>query len=366
MKAFFLPWTDKNPYQRNLAESLRHQGVEVTACRPGKFLPVLSLLWRHGLPDVLHMHWISGYVVSRFRSWTLLSSALLIAELATMRLLGVRIIWTIHNLVEHKKRNVGFELAMFRLITKICHTLMVHGELGRQAVTEAYRVSDPETRIVVVPHGNYLSNYSDQVDEKTARARLGLATESFVYLFLGIIRPYKGIEELLEAFRALDNPHARLLLVGKCRDANLAERITRAAAHDQRIVPILDFVADEEIQYYMRSANTVVLPFTDIFTSGSAILAMGFERALVVPRLGCLPEYVDSRGGILYAPGRTGLSEALQAISQADTQTMGRHNRALVEKFDWESIATETNTVYRRGAPVGIPSNRAEPLEVVS
>jgi beta-1,4-mannosyltransferase len=351
VKVFFLPWNAKNPYQQNLAEALALHGVEVSGCESRKFLPVLSLLWRYGRPDVLHLHWISGYVVSRFRSWTVLASALLVAELLAMRMLGVRIVWTIHNLVEHKKRNVRFELWIFRWIARICHTLLVHCEHARSAVANAYGVADPEERIVVAPHGNYIGNYPDVVERPEARADLLLPAESFVYLFFGMIQPYKGVEELIESFGALEDPAARLLLAGTCRDSDLERRIVAAAVRDRRIVPILQHIEDGNVQYYMHAADVVVLPFSDVFTSGSAVLAMSFGRALVVPRLGCLPEYVGSRGGILYEPGGTRLLEALRAVVQADCESMGSHNREVAETLDWHATAAVTHAVYAGARP---------------
>jgi beta-1,4-mannosyltransferase len=346
VRVFFLPWNKKNPYQQNLAEALALHDVEVTGCESRKFLPVLSLLWRYGRPDVLHLHWISGFLVSRFRWLSLVRSTLLLAELLVIRLLGVRIVWTIHNLVEHKKRDVRFELRVSRLVARYCDRFVVHCVQARRSVMDAFQISNAD-RITVIPHGNYLGSYPDEVEESAARARLGVAPGSFVYLFFGMVQPYKGIEELIEAFSALDDPEATLLLVGSCRNAKLEEHIGSAAKHDSRIMPVLRYVESDEVQYYMRAANAVVLPFSDVFTSGSAVLAMSFGRALVVPRLGCLPEYVDTRGGILYEPGAERLIEALQSIACADWQAMGSYNRKIAEQLDWGAIARQTFSAYR-------------------
>jgi beta-1,4-mannosyltransferase len=184
------------------------------------------------------------------------------------------------------------------------------------------------------------------VNQAEARTKLGISPDSFVYLFFGMVRPYKGIEELLDAFSRLGDPSATLLVVGSCPDAALVETINEAAQHDRRISPVLRYVGNEEIQYFMRAANVVVLPFSDIFTSGSAVLAMGFGRALLVPRIGCLPSYVDSRGGLLYEPGDNRLHEAMRLVAAADLRSMGRHNRSVAERLDWRAIAQRKVEIY--------------------
>jgi beta-1,4-mannosyltransferase len=367
LRVFFLPWNQKNPYQQNLAGALNRHGVEVTACRGSKLLPVLGLLWRYGRPDVLHLHWISGFIVSRFRAVSVLTSAVLLAELWAFRILGIRIVWTVHNLVEHKKRDVGFELRSARRVAACCDALIVHSELGRQLVAEAYNVTCAENRLAVVPHGHYLGNYPDDVDEATARSHLGLSRESFIYLFFGMVQPYKGIPELIDAFRSLDDRSSTLLLVGSCRDAALAATIAQEAASDRRIVPILRHVEPSEVQFYMRAADAVVLPFSDVLTSGSAVLAMGFGRALVVPRIGCLPDYVDSHGGILYDPAARSLRQALRDIARADCRAMGRHNRSVVlQRLGWEQIAAETAALYNPAVPVASRSTHRPPSSVAT
>jgi beta-1,4-mannosyltransferase len=347
LKVFFLPWFEKNSYQQNLADALGRSGVEVVRCGQSRLFPVLRSLRRHGRPDVVHLHWLSPFVVSRLRAWGVVASGLFLAELLLLQRLGVRIVWTVHNLFEHQKRDTAHERRVYRRVAALCDALVVHCQASRAVVAETYGVADADRRIAVVPHGDYRRNFPDEVDEAAARQRLGIAPASFVYLFFGMVRPNKGIEELIDAFASVDDPTAVLLVVGWSWDPVLTDAIRLAARRDARIRLELRYIEAENVQYYMRAANAVVLPFSEIFTSGSAVLAMGFQRALVVPRIGCLPEYVDSRGGIVYDPRPGALLEALRAIARADCSAMGRHNGERAMRFDWESIALRTARHYR-------------------
>ena len=99
----------------------------------------------------------------------------------------------------------------------------------------------------------------------------------------------------------------------------------------------------------MNAVDVVVLPYTEITTSGSAVLVMSFGRAMIVPRLGCLPELLDGEGAVMYSPGSDDeLREALAAAGHRDLRAMGRHNSRRIRRHDWESIAERTGRVYSR------------------
>ena len=95
------------------------------------------------------------------------------------------------------------------------------------------------------------------------------------------------------------------------------------------------------------AATDIVNARLEIFTSGSVLLAMSFERAVIAPRRGCVTDVLDERGGVLYdADDPQGLEGALRVALDADLEAMGRHNGASLDRFDWERVAAATRTVY--------------------
>ena len=165
--------------------------------------------------------------------------------------------------------------------------------------------------------------------------------------FVGWVRAYKGVTELIEAFARVDEPSARLVVAGHAVDDAYAARLVSLAAADPRVHLTLGFVPDEELQVYLRAADVVATPFLEIFTSGSVLLAMSFERAVIAPRRGCVAETLDDAGGILYdADDPNGLEGALRAAMTADLDAMGRRNHASLERFAWPHIAAATLDVY--------------------
>ena len=91
-----------------------------------------------------------------------------------------------------------------------------------------------------------------------------------------------------------------------------------------------------------------MLPFRDILTSGSAILALSHGRPVVVPALGCLPETLPADATFLYDPDDPdALAGALHRAAGADLAAMGVRARAWADGLDWGPIAAETARLYR-------------------
>ena len=98
----------------------------------------------------------------------------------------------------------------------------------------------------------------------------------------------------------------------------------------------------------MRAADAAVLPFRDILTSGSAILALSHGRPVIAPAMGCLPGTLPADATFLYDPDADGaLADAMRQAAAADLAVMGARARAYAETIDWGPIAEQTAALYR-------------------
>ena len=365
MRVLFLPdYSAANAYQRALAAGLSDLGVEVRAdpTRSRRVAPVLEALRGSGRPDVIHVHWTEPYIARGPRVSALKARRTLL-ELRLARRAGMRIVWTAHDLFRHDRAEDPAERAFMRALFDLADAVIVHcasaadGLLmalgigpGARSVGPAARSVGPAARdsIRVIPHGHYRGAYADTISRTEARERLGLPAAARVVAFTGWLRPYKGVTELVEAFAALPEPYARLVIAGQAVEADYAARLETLAAADPRVRLDLGFVPDEELQVYLRAADVLACPFLEIFTSGSVLLAMSFERAVIAPRRGCVPETLDEAGGILYdADDPQGLEGALRVAMTADLASMGRHNGERLDRFDWSRVAEATLEAYR-------------------
>jgi beta-1,4-mannosyltransferase len=204
-------------------------------------------------------------------------------------------------------------------------------------------------RFAVIPHGNYLDSYPDEIPRAAARRKLALDDSRLVFLFLGAVRPYKGILELLAAFRRQAPRDAVLVIAGEPLDADFSRRIEEAVADADNMHFYPGFVPNREVQVYMNASDVVVLPYRNVLSSGAALLAMSFGKPCVAPATGCLTDVLDSSGAFLYDPGvETGLTESLRQAVEAREMlaSMGEHNRQKASEWTWERAAQATKALY--------------------
>lgn len=352
--ALFLPDYGDNPYQSELARGLESAGVEVVRGDHETFFPVLESFAEHGVPDVLHLHWAHALLNSRYRPVTLLLGVRLLVELAVARLLGVHVVWTVHNRFHHERPKILLEQVFRHGLARLVDGIIVHGEAGREIVIDAYDLPDRyRERIHVIPHGNYVECYPNEMTREAARDHLGLPADATVFLHIGNIRKYKNVPELVETFTEQSGDDRRLLVVG-CPPADepTRDRLESGCRRDDRIESVLEFVPEDDLQLYLNAADAVVLPFSEVLTSGSVVLAMSFGRPVIAPRLGCIPATVGDCDDLLYDPAEPdALGSALERAEAIDLDELGRRSAARAAELDWETIGRQTAAIYGRPGP---------------
>jgi len=352
VKVLFLPdYREANPYQRELADALGVRGVTVTAdpTRRRRILPVLEAIRRHGRPHIVHVHWKEPYISGARTDVSRVRVIRTLAELRLVRAAGIGIVWTAHDLWRHDRPLEPLEATFTRSLVGLSGAVIAHCEAARSELVETLGLAARDAaKVRVIAQGHYRDSYDQGVTRGEARQRLGVPADAFVITFLGWVRPYKGVLELIEAFSELEEPRARLLIAGRSETDVFAAEVERAAGSDPRITTRIDFLPDDELQVYLNAADVIAFPFRAIFTSASVLLAMSFGRAVIAPRRGCIAETVDEEGAILYDPtDENGLRSALRRAMSADLDAMGAHNRARCAEFDWGLIADATVDVYR-------------------
>jgi glycosyltransferase involved in cell wall biosynthesis len=196
--------------------------------------------------------------------------------------------------------------------------------------------------------GHYGGVYPITMTRDEARAALGLAPNQFVYLALGNIAAYKGLEDFTAAFSRCAGEHDVALIAGNVLDAALVGRLRAAATREPRIHLRAEFVPDERMQLFLLAADVLIAPFSHVLTSSSVMLGLSYGLPVVAPDRGCLPELVPGEAGVIYPANETnGLEEALQRIKTRDLTAMSRAARAVAAAYDWDDIGRRTAEVYQ-------------------
>jgi glycosyltransferase involved in cell wall biosynthesis len=202
-------------------------------------------------------------------------------------------------------------------------------------------------RIHTIPHGplDYLTELADERPLPTELA----ATEGPVVLFFGLLRPYKGIDVLLEAFAATEG--AELWIAGMPRmPLEPLQELARRAPGRVRFLP--RFIPDPEIPALLRRADLLVLPYRQIEQSGVLYAGLAFGKAMVLSDVGGFGEVVRDHGaGRLVPPGDPETLAATLAELLADEGERDRlaaaARAAAAGPYSWDEIAERTLGLYR-------------------
>lgn len=235
---------------------------------------------------MIHLHWQHPFLIGDNRYRTILKSFLFVAQMLILKLLGVRFVWTIHNLKNHDNKHKDLELFFSKFIARNVEVIIAHCQAAREEVHQVLEAD--KNKIVVIPHGSFIDIYKNTFSREEARNFLNLSLKDFIFFYMGLIRSYKGLTELIKSFHKLNDRNAKLIVAGNAREENLLNILTNMSKGDPNIVLRTDRIPEDEVQIYMNAADIVVLPYRDVLTSGVAHLGMSFGKAIIAPSLGCI------------------------------------------------------------------------------
>jgi glycosyltransferase involved in cell wall biosynthesis len=246
------------------------------------------------------------------------------------------LVLTAHDVLPREPRP-GQRAAQRRLYERV-DAIVVHSEHGRARLVGELGVS--EAKIAVIPHGVLTPAGDDRLPEELA------GVEGPVALFFGLLRPYKGLDVLLEAWRGIEG--AELWVVGMPRMDTSALRA--AAPPGVRFVE--RFVPDGEVAALFRRADLAVLPYREVDQSGVLFTALGAGTPLVLSAVGGFPEVAAEGAAELAAPGDAAALHDTLARLLADPAARDRlaagARRAAAERYGWDGIARRHMELYAR------------------
>jgi glycosyltransferase involved in cell wall biosynthesis len=243
-------------------------------------------------PSVLILQWWTGSVLHSY-----------LALVVIGRILGTRVLVEFHESLDTGEIAMPVARAYVRsvapILFRLCDGFIVHSDFDRSEISAHYQLRRP---IRVVPHGPFRQHLGDE--NLSTRSR----TDGTCHiLFFGVIREYKGVEDLVEAFGRLksrsDNRRYHLTVVGETweRWTRPAELIERSSVRDD-ITFVNRYVTDEELATFLSDTDVVALPYRRSSASGPLHLAMSHGLPVVVTSVGGLTEAVKDYEGAITIP----------------------------------------------------------------
>lgn len=323
-----------NPRRRRVLHSMRAPGNETRyashmAALDGSEFEMLFFTWRRALwghYDIFHVHWPeqllsrSSGVMGRVR-WICAQ-----ALIGRLRRRQTPVVYTLHNHAPHE-------------ITVSPHLRQFQSELMGLTRLEIHLVPEPgrttSAATTAIPHGNYREPFASFPREVATQGRL---------LFFGILKAYKGIGHLLSEFAAVDDSAMTLRLVGEPQHAATVAAIDDAARVDRRVSKRYGFIADADLVSEVSAASLIVLPYTELHSSGAVLVALSLDRPVLLPSsptADALREEVGARWVHVFSPPLTAddLQRAMSCSPPSGSPNLNGRN--------WNVVRDAHTAAYR-------------------
>jgi beta-1,4-mannosyltransferase len=288
--------------------------------------------WRTALTgryDVLHVHWPETMLRASTPLRTLSRQVRFAALLTRLTLRRTAVVRTLHNTAPHEQ-GPRVERALLRWCDRRT-TLWVRLNPTTTPPSDA--------PVETILHGHYRDWFASYPRPEPVPGRL---------VFFGLVRPYKGVERLLEAFAAVPGDDVSLRVVGNPTTPGVRAAVEQAALDDPRVSARLEYVDDDVVAHEVGSAELVVLPYREVHNSGAALLALSLDRPVLLtagPSVAELATEVGP-GWVSTFPGDLTGEDLTRALDAA--RTPGRTARPDLGAREWPDLGSAHAAAYAR------------------
>ena len=253
---------------------------------------------------------------------------------------GARRIGLVHNLVPHEHKPGDKFFSRY-----FCNSMDAFVTMS-DSVLQDIRSFAPGKPAAMCPHPLY-DHYGTPVPREEAISRLGLSADFRYLLFFGLIRDYKGLDWLLEAFadvRLQQHADLKLIVAGEFY-SDPQKYLDAAKTLGDRVIMRPEFIPDDMVRYYFCAADLIVQPYKTATQSGITQIAYHFDKPMLVTRVGGLPEIVpDGVAGYVAEPCVPAIADALDSFaSQRPEFAQGIASQK--RKYSWKKMADAINEV---------------------
>jgi D-inositol-3-phosphate glycosyltransferase len=304
----------------------------------------------HTKPRVLHILWNNKFEVF---DRTIL--------MLYYKVRGKKIVLTAHNVNQARRdgKDSLLNRSTLKMQYRLCDHIFVHTQKMKEELCQDFRVAKDAVTVIRYPMNDAFPD--TELTPVEAKRRIGLEEREKAILFFGRIRPYKGIEYLLAAFKLLSVSGAgnyRLILAGEPKKGSeeYLHQIQQFVARDfnpNQVIQRIQFIPDEEMELYFKAADVLVLPYKEIFQSGVLFLAYSVGLPAIATDVGSFREdIVEGHTGFLCKPGDPAdMARAIETYFASDLYKDLKVRRQDLKDYvnanhSWHAVAELTHEVY--------------------
>lgn len=238
---------------------------------------------------------------------------------------------------------------------KEIRALAVLGEFHRTELKKQLRLSQ-DFPITVIPDGGSVPE--KQIEKSEARRLIGLEDyPGTIFLFFGLLRKDKGIEDLLDALPLLKSREFKLVIAGspfEYTEGHLRTLIERTGAAE-RVVARFEFIPEDQVHLYFYACDALVLPYPRIYTGGSGPLLKGaaiHSRPAIVTNVSEMGRLVRAHemGFVAEPENPRSLAEKMMAfmdLPEEARQRLGKSAFSVAKQNTWDAMAVKFTELYR-------------------
>lgn len=250
-------------------------------------LPKIFLSRLKSEKSILHYHW---FEFEDFKSFIGITWKLF--WIIIYKLMSGKIIWTVHNRNPHPRKYLFLNKKIRRQLAQLADKLHVHCVNAVDLASDIMNVN--KGKFFVVKHPDFPAELFtkeravNNLNQKYFENKLKV--ENKIFLMFGAIAEYKGIKEVIEIFKKLSDEN-KLIIAGfiKKGNQNYFNELVNLSDNSKIFIEG-SIIPDEDVPYFLNSADYVIFNYRDILTSGGVILAMNYKKNIIAPSLGCINE----------------------------------------------------------------------------
>lgn len=247
-------------------------------------------------------------------------------------------VWTIHNILPHNRRFPDTEIAFRTFLAQAVDRIHVHEPSALEQITKHFPI--PKAKVTIGAHGHFLDAYPKRNILGPRRRHFDFKKTDIVAGVIGQLRPNKGIEDLINA--APKVPNVRTFIAGRVMPPNDPQNFTdRCQSHGIICKP--GFIRRRHLTGFIGLADILVLPYREVLTSGSLVLALSQAKPIIVPNLPSFQSLNDCPFAFFYTPNQPDtLAECLRkaaALGQAELLKLGKQAQDHILSHSWNDTA---------------------------
>ena len=288
--------------------------------------------------NVIHIHWVNAIYGSKFLIKSIFLMILNFSILTYLkRFKGFKIIWTKHNYFSHDFSYPLIDIIGRKIMFKLADRVIIQQKSEYEKIKQG-------GKFLFIPHGNYIGAYGPLGERNKIRDKFGIKSDEVLLISIGVVKPYKKIENVIRAFKKSNNSKLKLLISGQCSE-KYAQFLREEAQGLGQIIFNFNFIEDQNVPNYFAAADFSVFWYDNsVLTSGAIILSLSYGVPVIARNIPAADLISKGKNGFLF----NNEQELIEVISNLPDIPEFDRNKivASVNDLNWDRVVSDFLRIF--------------------